>query len=104
MTPEFVIATAAVLTLVGGLVWWLIKTSASSGKAIVELAICRSDVAKLQTEVQQLRDSKVEHSTMLTDIRSQLEKTNVQLSKIDALIASVAALTAIVERLERDRS
>lgn len=73
-------------------------------KLLVELGITRSDVVKLQSETQQLRDSKIEHSTMLTAINSELAKTNVQLSKIDALIASVAALTAIVERLERDHA
>lgn len=104
MSPEFFIASAAVLSLIGGLVTWLIKTSSSTGKALVELAICKSDVEKLQTEVQQLRDSKVEHSTLIAQVMSQLAK----LDKIETLAASVAALTsnvaslaASVERLER---
>ena len=104
LSPEFFIASAAVLGLIGGLVTWLIKTSQSSGKALIELAICKSDVAKIQTEVQQLRDSKVEHSTLIAQVMTQLAK----LDKIETLAASVAALTssvaslaASVERLER---
>jgi uncharacterized protein YoxC len=104
MTPELFIAIAAVATMVGGLVWWISKTSASAGKALLELAICKSDVAKIQTEVQQLRDSKVEHSTLIAQVMTHLSK----LDKIETLAASVAALTssvsslaASVERLER---
>jgi hypothetical protein len=47
-----------------GFVWWLMKISATRGKAIIELAICRAEVAKLRAEVQQFRDSKVEHSSI----------------------------------------
>jgi septal ring factor EnvC (AmiA/AmiB activator) len=103
MTPEFWIALATVATLVGGLIVWLLITGSSVGKALVELGICKSDVAKLQTETQTLRDQSVRSDERMASINAQLERTNVQLSKIDALIASVAALTAIVERLERDR-
>lgn len=104
MTPEFFIAIAAVVTLVGGIVFWLVRTGSSVGKALVELGICRSDVAKLQTDTQQLRDQSVRYDERMTSINSQLSK----LDKIDQLAASVAALTASVsaltagvERLER---
>ena len=49
----------------------------------------------LQTEVQQLRDSKVEHSTLIAPAVSQLAK----LDKIETLAASVAALTSSVASL-----
>jgi len=101
LSPEFFIASAAVLGLIGGLVTWLIKTSQSSGKALIELAICKSDVAKIQTEVQQLRDSKVEHSTLIAQVMTQLAKLDKIETLVAALTSSVASLAASVERLER---
>lgn len=104
MTPEFWIASAAVVTFLGTLLVTVLRTGSSVGKALIELALCKNDVSKLQTETQQLRDAKVEHSTLIAQVMTQLmklDKIEQLASSVAALTASVGALASSVERLER---
>ena len=92
---EHILGAIGTITL--AVIGWVWRTSTGLNKALIELGICKSDVAKLQTESQHLRDQSIRQDTLVQTAMTQLSK----LDKVDTLVSSVEVMRAVVERLER---
>jgi hypothetical protein len=109
MSPEFIEPLVGGLITISlgifGWVWRLGNTQTThSGRIEVghaENSAVRTELTAIKAEIQGLRDSRIEHSTLIATFAASQAKIDQLLVNTAGLNANMAGLTASVERVER---
>jgi predicted RNase H-like nuclease (RuvC/YqgF family) len=90
---------------IGGWVWKLGNNQTTHNGRIevcqAENSNLRSELIGIKSDIRELRDSRVEHSTLIAQVVASQAKIDQLVVNTAGLTANLAGLTASVERVER---